>query len=201
MDKADLSKLIQEQAISLFRKNGYDQVTVQDICDKAGTTKPTFYKIASSKADLLRSHYRKGLEELSKEAYLPDQDGSWAHAIRRYLIRVLNVLTAENYNLTAALMMSNLQEQSGMPLIGDTIRQRVQEMVERGQQCGEITRESSARILSETLISLTEGFITCWTLHEGEPRAEAELDHCLWSILRPTPTDSENESPAERTLN
>lgn len=201
MDKADLSKLIQEQAISLFRRNGYDQVTVKDICRTAGTAKPTFYKLATSKADLLRSHYRTGLEELSGSAFIPDEDGSWAHAIRRYLIRVLNVLTAENYDLTAALMMSNLQDQSGLPLIAETVRERVKELTEQGQKCGEIPADCSASVLSDTLVSLTEGFISYWALHEGEPRAQQELDHCLRSVLFPVQPSSEEESAAERTLN
>lgn len=181
MHKTKLSQLIQDNAITLFRKKGYERVTVQEICSSVGTTKPTFYKVASSKAELLRHHYQKGLEDLSLETFLPREGQSWPDAIRRYLVR----LTNENYDLAAALVMSNIQESAGLSFIPGTIRERVMEMTLRGQSNGEISTASSAEDLSQMLISLTEGFISYWTLYQGEAKAESELDHCLQAILNP----------------
>lgn len=185
MHKTKLSQLIQDNAIALFRKKGYERVTVQEICSSVGTTKPTFYKVASSKAELLRHHYQKGLEDLSMETFLPEEGQSWPDAIRRYLVSVLNVLTNENYDLAAALVMSNIQESAGLSFIPLTIRERVLEMTLQGQNNGEISTACSAEDLSQMLISLTEGFVSYWTLYQGEAKAESELDHCLQAILNP----------------
>ena len=48
---------IKKQALSLFRERGYQQVTIVDICDACQITKPTFYKYAGSKEELVLDLY------------------------------------------------------------------------------------------------------------------------------------------------
>lgn len=47
------SDLIRETAMELFRENGYERVTINDICRECGITKRTFYYHFESKAQLL----------------------------------------------------------------------------------------------------------------------------------------------------
>ena len=42
-------------SFELFQEKGYEQVSVMDICAACGITKPTFYKYARSKGDILKS--------------------------------------------------------------------------------------------------------------------------------------------------
>ena len=44
---------IRQQAISLFKENGYENVTVLQICKAAGITKRTFYYHFSSKDEII----------------------------------------------------------------------------------------------------------------------------------------------------
>ena len=44
-------------AYDCFKAKGFDEVSVDDICRKAGITKPTFYKYIDSKESILTSYY------------------------------------------------------------------------------------------------------------------------------------------------
>ena len=44
---------ITEVALDLFLKEGFNNVTVNQICEHCDITKPTFYKYVNSKDDLI----------------------------------------------------------------------------------------------------------------------------------------------------
>jgi AcrR family transcriptional regulator len=62
---------LQRALISLIQKDGYEAITIQDICDAANVGRSTFYAHFTSKDDLKRSgldHLRKELVALQKDA-------------------------------------------------------------------------------------------------------------------------------------
>lgn len=56
MEKSNTKRAIFQAALDLFRKNGYENVSVQMICNAAGTTRNAFYYYYDSKEDLLSSY-------------------------------------------------------------------------------------------------------------------------------------------------
>ena len=44
---------IAEAAIRCFREHGYDEVSVQMICDEAGVVRSTFYRMFSGKKEII----------------------------------------------------------------------------------------------------------------------------------------------------
>ena len=44
---------ISDTAVKLFLDKGYNNVTIQDICNELNITKPTLYKYISNKEDLI----------------------------------------------------------------------------------------------------------------------------------------------------
>ena len=60
---------IRQQAISLFKENGYENVTVLQICKAAGITKRTFYYHFSSKDEIIHGilgHVAQQIELMSE---------------------------------------------------------------------------------------------------------------------------------------
>ncbi|MGI6536303.1 MAG: TetR/AcrR family transcriptional regulator [Eggerthellaceae bacterium] len=82
MDRHEISDI----AIDLFRRNGYEQVTVQDICDACGISKPTFYSRFSSKGDILLDFYEdvslRLNDNLSALMGTTERLGAAAHLLR-----------------------------------------------------------------------------------------------------------------------
>lgn len=62
----DTRKRILNEALSLFYEKGYDSVSVQEIVDAAGITKPTLYYYFGSKYGLLEALLEEGFTALKK---------------------------------------------------------------------------------------------------------------------------------------
>ncbi|MBP8640660.1 MAG: TetR/AcrR family transcriptional regulator [Oscillospiraceae bacterium] len=57
MEKNSTKILLFNTAMGLFRKNGYDNVTIQQICKQANVTRNAFYYYFESKEDLMSSYF------------------------------------------------------------------------------------------------------------------------------------------------
>ena len=54
MQRNNVKQRIIDTSFDLFREKGYKSVSVMDICNACGITKPTFYKYIDSKDSLLK---------------------------------------------------------------------------------------------------------------------------------------------------
>jgi len=57
MEKTSAKIILFDKAMELFRKNGYDNVTIQQICREASVTRNAFYYYFDSKEALLSSYF------------------------------------------------------------------------------------------------------------------------------------------------
>ena len=57
---------ISDTAVKLFLDKGYNNVTIQDICNELNITKPTLYKYISNKEDLILDLYDSTIDHLVK---------------------------------------------------------------------------------------------------------------------------------------
>lgn len=57
MEKTSAKIILFDRAMELFRKNGYDNVTIQQICSEANVTRNAFYYYFDSKEALLSSYF------------------------------------------------------------------------------------------------------------------------------------------------
>lgn len=66
MAESATKEMIIEKANQLFQEKGYNQVTIQDICDACEITKTTFYYHMKSKDDLIINNYDIITENLTQ---------------------------------------------------------------------------------------------------------------------------------------
>lgn len=62
-------------AIELITSNGYDKVTVDEICQKAGVAKGTFYVHFKAKEDIVKSIYRDNAQKYVNEKMNLEENG------------------------------------------------------------------------------------------------------------------------------
>src|SRR5262249_45593472 len=65
--KAEVHEKIYETAIALFRSQGFESVTVQDICDVADTAKQTFFNHFPGKDHILAEYHRRLVSDILQE--------------------------------------------------------------------------------------------------------------------------------------
>lgn len=66
---------IYNTAIELITSNGYDKVTVDEICQKAGVAKGTFYVHFKAKEDIIKSIYRDNAQKYVNKKMNLEENG------------------------------------------------------------------------------------------------------------------------------
>ncbi|MDD4108273.1 MAG: TetR/AcrR family transcriptional regulator [Prolixibacteraceae bacterium] len=78
---------IQKTSRELFWKHGFRRVTIQEICDKAGVSKMTFYKYFRNKIELAKTVFTNEVEEgTEKFNQLIEEDIPVAEKIRKMIL-------------------------------------------------------------------------------------------------------------------
>ncbi|MDS1002081.1 TetR/AcrR family transcriptional regulator [Clostridium sp. FAM 1755] len=114
-EKAILTKnKVFETAIKLIKEKGYDNVTVSQICEKAGVAKGTFYVHYKSKEDIVKESYYSDMGVFVLKQYqnliLKDENMSIKDKIKKFLISELMFTSYAGYEMTCRAYVTNLTE-------------------------------------------------------------------------------------------
>ncbi len=86
---------ITEAAIALFREQGYDETTVDQIVSSAGMSRTSFFRYFGSKEDVVLGRFEVTLEQMCKElAARPDDEPVWV-SLRRAADTLIAYMEAE----------------------------------------------------------------------------------------------------------
>ena len=101
---------ITEVALDLFLKEGFNNVTVNQICEHCDITKPTFYKYVNSKDDLILNLYDQTISNILGDTYhLLQADSHFEQ-----LLMIFNALIQETKrfgsDLFSHMLIANLNE-------------------------------------------------------------------------------------------
>jgi len=73
---AETKRKIFETAVQLIKENGYNNVTISDICISAGVAKGSFYVHYNSKEDIVRASYYTDMSEYIHRNYVAFLDAN-----------------------------------------------------------------------------------------------------------------------------
>lgn len=170
ISKAGLKQKIQEVAWELFREKGYENTTLSEIIQRAGTSKGGFYYYFSAKEDLLNSLYT--ILDKEYEKYYRKMDAS-AHSLiqLRQLNQYVFYYIEGNLNaeMVAALYQSQLAKQKEECFLDPNryYMKLVRGILTEGQKKGEIRKDISAVQLAEHVLLLERGILTHWCVSGG----------------------------------
>ncbi|GAA0124791.1 hypothetical protein UT300019_06930 [Clostridium sp. CTA-19] len=114
-EKAILTKnKVFETAIKLIKEKGYNDVTVSEICKKAGVAKGTFYVHYKSKEDIVKESYYSDMNQFIirqyKELISQDKNMNIKDKIEKFLISELMFTDHVGYTMTCRAYVTNLTE-------------------------------------------------------------------------------------------
>lgn len=106
--KSKQAKLIIDSAVELFKKNGYENVSVNDICAAAGIARSTFYLNFSSKKQIIERMLAD--VHLNKDEYFTDFIAAKNDFERMWILccRYLDVAEVNGAEVTGALLRLDL---------------------------------------------------------------------------------------------
>lgn len=103
-----------ETAVELIKENGYDNVTISDICEKAGVAKGTFYVHYKSKEDIVKESYYSDMSEFVLNQYniLISQNEKMGikEKIEKFLMSEIMFTNHVGYMVTCRAYVTNLTE-------------------------------------------------------------------------------------------
>ena len=166
----DLKKKIMEAAWELFQEKGYTVTTVNEIIEKAGTSKGEFYYYFHAKDELLNSLYYFFDREYEK--YYQSMDKSLNYIMQIKLLNQYVFYFIEGnvkVDLLASLYRSQLAEKKQTHFLDPNryyIR-LVKRLITEGQKKGEIRSDLTADELVKHILLVERGLLTDWCVEDG----------------------------------
>lgn len=175
---------IAQAALALFRTHGYDNVTVADICQACGITKPTFYRYVPSKEDIVFDVYDDITLRVSQRMLaIRNVASPWEQ-----LVASFDMLLAGSEELGWGLMgralIANLETDRHTFDMRPQLTAVMVATIERGQETGEIGSTARATDLYAAAAHLFEGYELMWCIRKGDMDRRDEFMRSLEALFQ-----------------
>lgn len=170
-------------ALYMFLDKGYTQVTIQDICDQLGITKPTFYNYIHAKEELILGLYDATITSLVNNTYqLVDVDTHYEQ-----LLVIFSHLIKETrkygYDLFSQMFIANLKENHHSFDMRDNLTALMTLIIKKAQDKKEILNTSPPDVLYTALAHAYTGYEALWCINKGESDFERHFFESLNAIV------------------
>ena len=163
-----LQSRIVDGAIKCFRAQGYDSVSVSDICEEAGVARSTFYRVFSCKKDVIRYLFEHtdanqivSVEELL--AAQNDFDRMWIIG-DRYITRSKEL----GHEFSAAMMSMCVQGEIDLLGLGHSVDNWFIRLTHNCQKTGIILSKEPPELLGPLFVDAVYQVLYDWCRHKGQ---------------------------------
>ncbi len=168
--KDDTKKKIIESAWELFREKGYEKTTVNEIIQRAGTSKGGFYYYFQAKDSLLESLYDLFDDEYKHfRATMEQTSDCFTQLVD--MCRYAYEYTEKNVSseLMARLYQSQLLDKKQDAFMNPEryYVKLVKSIIEEGQAKGEFREDLSVDTLAHMVLVVDRGILVDWSIEDG----------------------------------
>lgn len=155
---------IYENSIRLFKKNGFDKVTIQDIAKASGVSVGSFYNYFGSKQDILYDRFVIADEIFSEFSSAGIKGNTYKDKISNYMLFYIDFVLTQPYDFTKVLYNND----SKMFLRkGRAMQTLLDPLIQSAVDSGEIGCEMSVDEINEFLFQAMRGLVFHWCLNDG----------------------------------
>jgi len=170
----DTRARIYDAAWHLISEDGFDKVSVDRICARAGVAKGSFYHHFKSKADLIVEGYalydRYFEERVEGRLTAPDAPGR----IVEFVAHQMRYATGMGIDLIRQVYKSQLENGTRFFVSSERSLPRIlKAVVAEGQASGQLRRDVDADYIAGYVLRFSRGTIYDWCLREGAYDLEA----------------------------
>lgn len=167
-------KKIFNNAIFLFKKRGYDNVTVKEICDQSNIAKGTFYVHYKSKEDIIKESYYSDMEEFviyKYEEFIKDMnDLNTKDKIKKFLISELMFSEFSGFEMTCRAFVYNLSNclnEKSLHFEKRNFTKILKDLINKGIENKEFKTNENKDFIFNYLESFIRGFMGTWCFSNG----------------------------------
>lgn len=164
-----------ETAVELIKENGYDNVTISDICEKAGVAKGTFYVHYKSKEDIVKESYYSDMSEFVLNQYniLISQNEKMGikEKIEKFLMSEIMFTNHVGYMVTCRAYVTNLTEcisKDSKHFERREFTKKLKMLILEGINQNVFETNKSVEDIFLYLESFTRGLMASWCFSNGE---------------------------------
>lgn len=154
---------IYQSAIELIQSKGYENVSIEDIAQRANTAKGTFYLYFKSKQDLIY-HTIQMYDEIAENAYQKIKDlPTFEEQLIGYLYFANAQVQTIGDKILNALLGHNLTETNKFLTVEKrAIYQSLQKIIQKGYVTGELSKEYDIAFYTEIIVIFIQGLDYYW---------------------------------------
>ncbi len=170
-------------AMELFKEHGFDQVSVDDICERLDISKPTLYKYISKKEMILSYYYQQhSVDSLPSTYILLDQNRPAAalHNLFNTLHETVNTMGPD---LFAAYRAYALSDHSYLASHSRPQVEVLERCLKELQEQDFISAKASPHKLAVMLMDLNEGLCISWAARKGDFDLSKTFQHYVRIML------------------
>ncbi|KAB1657248.1 TetR family transcriptional regulator [Pseudoclavibacter chungangensis] len=185
-------------AIGLFVDNGYDETTIDTICDEAGISRSTFFRLFPGKAALVASNATRFGERVADAlAERPDGEPIW-DSLRRALDPLVDAYATQPRAFELARLAADL------PVVGAREHDKLGEWIELlrlevARRIGVDVRDDAdprADAIIAAMVGAIHTSMTYWARSAGERSLSALLDAAMSPLGGGAPGPNVGHVPA-----
>lgn len=184
MPKIDKA-VITATAIELFKKHGYNNVTINDICQSCHITKPTFYNYVNSKEDLILDIYDHTINNILHDTCLFIQAESHIEQLYVVFSSLIADTLAMGWDLFSQLLISNLNQNRHSFDMRESLTALCIIIIKKAQEKGEIHNMHSPELIYQMIAYSFMGFETNWCIQNGSLNFAEPFFRGMNAILLP----------------
>ncbi|MGG6432254.1 TetR/AcrR family transcriptional regulator [Anoxybacillus sp. D401a] len=151
--------LLQQTALQLFQKQGYEQTTVLQITNEAGVAKGTFFNYFRTKEEVLHSVFFSHIERICEK--MMNDNNDW----RQKIDRVFYELATMHEQLGREVAKAVLHIYTGKTKEGHCLaplHDVLTRLFEEGKRSGHVRAKQSAAALAHIAMQLYVGALHLW---------------------------------------
>lgn len=178
--------LIIKNAIKLFKEKGYQNVSVQDICDRSNIKRASFYYHFKTKESIIDSYYDN--LELPQTDYskLITSSNCW---LKLWLLTLPSIRWTIDMGaeLLSVVFMLNFQNggTSFFPLQEASQKDLIINIIKKGQATGQFKNSKNPVDLYHNMRNSIIGIAAVWCMKNGSFDEEEEIRQTLITLFQP----------------
>ncbi|HHX74209.1 MAG TPA: TetR/AcrR family transcriptional regulator [Firmicutes bacterium] len=171
---------IYKTAVRLMQSKGFDNITIEEICHKAGVSVGSFYNRFKSKYDVLSAIFQEAdnyfLQIVSAQIRQFDSSAEKILHFFKYY---------GDYNMKSGVdfVKHLFNAQNKMFTKGRPMQNVLQDIICQGQQAGEIRTDMTPEEISRYLFIAARGAVYDWCQHDGKYDLAAYLVRYMEMML------------------
>lgn len=191
--KEETRQRIIQAALSLLSEKPYDEITVEDITERADVAKGTFFHYFSSKELVLSGHVENLLDEVREflqEIRPEERDSQW-----EVLLEIMRYVAGQDAKTPVfvrthlAACCSNAELREHMKALGEEAISECAQGIAYGQERGEFRKDVPAEVMAYHIMQIYRMCLFEWALKDGEVPFAEVLEQTL-EFFKPAFTNS-----------